>query len=107
MKKIMPLLGAALLAISFNVAYAKVPSSHTAIAVAPSTLDINTASANDLEKVSGIGPKKAAAIVAYRQAHGAFKNVNDLTLVHGIGKNRLARWLKQEPRLVVKASHQE
>lgn len=48
-------------------------------------IDINTATAEQLDKgVKGIGPKKAADIVKYREAHGPFKSVDDLANVPGI-----------------------
>lgn len=37
--------------------------------------------------ISGIGEKRAAAIVAYRKQHGAFKSLKDLAKVKGIGKH--------------------
>jgi competence protein ComEA len=49
-------------------------------------LDINTASEAELVKLPGIGPTRAAAIVAYRESHGPFQSVDDLAKVHGIGK---------------------
>ena len=49
-------------------------------------VDINTASVDELQQLKGIGPKKAADIVAYREAHGAFKSVAELEQVKGIGK---------------------
>ena len=48
------------------------------------TIDINTATATELETVKGIGPKKAEAIVKYRTEHGAFQSVDDLVNVPGI-----------------------
>ena len=49
-------------------------------------VDINTADAVTLaEAIKGVGPAKAQAIVAYREKHGPFKSVDDLTLVSGIG----------------------
>lgn len=49
-------------------------------------VNINTASAEMLaDAVKGIGNKKAEAIVAYREEHGAFKTVEDLAKVKGIG----------------------
>ncbi|MEQ9022796.1 MAG: helix-hairpin-helix domain-containing protein [Pseudomonadales bacterium] len=36
-----------------------------------------------------MGASRAAAIVAYRQEHGAFKSVEDLMLVNGIGSSTL------------------
>ena len=48
-------------------------------------IDINTATAEQLDKgVKGIGPKKAADIVKYREAHGPFQSVDDLAKVPGI-----------------------
>ena len=55
----------------------------------PGVININTASQSQLETLPGIGPVKAAAIVAYRQEHGAFKSVEDLVKVSGIGKKTL------------------
>ena len=56
-------------------------------------IDINTATAEQLDKgVKGIGPKKAADIVKYRDANGPFKSVDDLANVPGIkGKRPLTR----------------
>ncbi len=54
-------------------------------------IDINTATAKQLEKgLKGIGPKKAAEIVKYREANGPFKSVGDLTKVSGVGAKTLA-----------------
>lgn len=53
-------------------------------------VDINTASAKELEKLNGIGPAKALAIVTYRDKNGPFKSVDDLTKVEGIGAKTLA-----------------
>lgn len=50
------------------------------------TVDINTADAAALDAaMQGVGPKSAAAIVAYRAKHGPFKSVDDLANVKGIG----------------------
>ena len=49
-------------------------------------VDINTADAELLSTaINGVGPKRAEAIVAYRDEHGAFQSVSDLTQVKGIG----------------------
>lgn len=48
-------------------------------------VNVNTASAEDLEALPGIGPSKAAAIVEYRDKNGPFGSVEDLTQVSGIG----------------------
>lgn len=49
-------------------------------------VNINTASAEEIsENLKGIGQSKAEAIVAYREAHGAFDHVDELVNVKGIG----------------------
>lgn len=53
-------------------------------------VNINKADAAALvENLKGIGPKKAAAIVAYRKAHGAFGSIDELLKVKGIGEKLL------------------
>lgn len=52
-------------------------------------VDINTASQTDLESVKGLGPTKAKAIIEYREKHGTFRSVEDLTNVKGIGAGTL------------------
>lgn len=59
---------------------------------AATPLDINTATAKQFEAVmSGVGAKKAEAIIAYRDANGHFESVDQLTNVKGIGDALLAR----------------
>jgi len=49
-------------------------------------VNVNTASAEELsEALIGVGPSKAAAIVEYRDKNGAFKHVDELVNVKGIG----------------------
>jgi len=60
-------------------------------AYASDKIDLNTASAAQLQELHGVGVKTAAAIVAYREAHGAFKSVDGLTDVKGIGKKKLSK----------------
>ncbi|WP_206830917.1 ComEA family DNA-binding protein [Alicyclobacillus fructus] len=55
-------------------------------------IDINTADVETLETLPGVGPKRAAAIVAYRQAHGPFPDLESLRHVKGIGAKTLAKW---------------
>ncbi|MBR6513020.1 MAG: helix-hairpin-helix domain-containing protein [Clostridia bacterium] len=54
-------------------------------------VNINTATAEELETLSGIGPAKAQAIVAYRETNGPFSSVNELVNVSGIGEKTLAK----------------
>ena len=49
------------------------------------TIDINAADAYDLQRLPGIGEKRARDIVAWREEHGPFQNVDGLTEVPGIG----------------------
>ncbi len=48
-------------------------------------LNVNTATAEELESLPGIGASRAAAIVEYRNTHGPFQRVEDLVEVSGIG----------------------
>ncbi|HFU3725048.1 TPA: helix-hairpin-helix domain-containing protein [Streptococcus suis] len=50
-----------------------------------SKVNLNTATEADLQTISGIGAKRAADIIAYREANGDFKSVDDLNNVSGIG----------------------
>lgn len=52
-------------------------------------VDINSASADQLSTLKGIGPAKAALIVDWREKNGKFKTVDELTQVKGIGSKTL------------------
>lgn len=49
-------------------------------------VNINTATAEQLETLDGIGPSKASAIVAYREENGPFSSIEELKNVSGIGE---------------------
>lgn len=71
MKKLLTLLAAALFSVW---------------AWAASPVNVNTASAEQIsEALKGVGQSKAEAIVAYRNENGAFKHVDELVNVKGIG----------------------
>lgn len=54
-------------------------------------LDLNRASAADLELLPGIGPSLAQRIVDDRSTHGAFASIDALRRVHGIGPRTIER----------------
>lgn len=54
-------------------------------------LDLNRATAEELESLPGIGTERARDIVAYRESHGAFASVKSLDSIPGIGPSTLAR----------------
>ena len=58
-------------------------------AVTAGPIDVNAATAAELDALPGIGPATAAAIVAHREQHGPFVTVDDLLAVRGIGPAKL------------------
>ena len=54
-------------------------------------VNINTATADELAALNGIGKVKAEAIVAYRNANGKFKAIEDLKKVTGIGDKTIEK----------------
>lgn len=54
-------------------------------------VNINTATVEELARLNGVGEVKAQAIVDYRNEHGAFKSVEDLKNVKGIGDKTLEK----------------
>jgi competence protein ComEA len=55
------------------------------VATALATVDVNSADQSALESLPGIGEKTAQAILAYREEHGPFHNLDELDAVKGIG----------------------
>ncbi|AUS10639.1 competence protein ComE [Bacillus subtilis] len=49
-------------------------------------VNINTATLEELQGISGVGPSKAEAIIAYREENGRFQTTEDITKVSGIGE---------------------
>ncbi|MGM9580339.1 MAG: helix-hairpin-helix domain-containing protein [Anaerovibrio sp.] len=58
-------------------------------------VNINTASADELTKLKGIGPAMAQRIVEYREENGMFQSPEDLQKVRGIGKAKFAKLKEQ------------
>lgn len=55
-------------------------------------VNVNTAGAEELQTLPGVGPATAKAIVAWREENGRFRSVDDLLDVSGIGKATLAKF---------------
>jgi competence protein ComEA len=65
-------------------------SSSSSASSSGSPIDVNSASQARLEDLPGIGPSKAAAIVAHRDDRGPFQSCDDLSQVTGIGPATVA-----------------
>jgi competence protein ComEA len=61
----------------------------TAVAATQFPINLNTATAEQLEAIPGIGPVLAQRIIEYRQTRGRFQSVDELLEVRGIGSKRL------------------
>ncbi|MFO8046460.1 MAG: ComEA family DNA-binding protein [Halomonas sp.] len=61
-----------------------------AVAQEVAPINVNTADAELLAELPGIGPAKAAAIIEDREANGNFESAEDLTRVSGIGPGTVA-----------------
>ena len=57
-------------------------------------INLNSASAAELQQVPGIGPSTAEKILQMRSSYGAFKSVDDLLAIKGIGPKRLEKMRK-------------
>lgn len=67
------------------------PQSAQAIEIQGDKVSINKANLEELQEIKGIGPLLAQRIVAYRQEHGVFENMDDLAGVRGIGGAKLQK----------------
>ena len=66
-------------------------------------ININTATAEELMQLNGIGPKYAARIIAYREKYGPFKTPEGLMQVSGIGQKTIE---KNQEIIIVEESPQ-
>jgi competence protein ComEA len=82
-------------------AQVKAAPSPAARPAATASVNINTASAAELDALPGIGAKTASLIVEYRQKNGPFKKIEELMNVRGIGEKN---FLKLKPQLTVGAA---
>ena len=78
-------------AVMFFFSLVLILSSSGLILAGPDALNINEATAKQLESLPGIGKETAKRIVEFREAKGPFKRVEDLQQVKGIGKGKLAK----------------
>ena len=62
------------------------PVSEPSAPTAADPININTATSEELQALSGIGEVKAAEIIAYREEHGAFNDISEIMNVSGIGE---------------------
>ncbi len=67
-------------------------------------IDINLASAKELEELPGVGPTTAKAIIQFRTKTGRFHRVEDLLAIRGISETKLA---KMRPYITVGAPPQK
>ena len=82
--------------ISWLTACSRLPRSHTSdgrvrsptSATKPVPINLNTASASELEKLPGVGPVLAERIISYRNDHGRFRRVAHLMMVRGISDGK-------------------
>jgi competence protein ComEA len=58
------------------------------------SINLNSASREDLMKISGIGDKTAGNILSYREKNGKFKVIDELMNVKGIGEAKFAKFKK-------------
>lgn len=58
-------------------------------AFAADKINLNDASAEQLQMLDGVGPATASAIIEYREANGGFDSVNELKSVKGIGDKKM------------------
>jgi competence protein ComEA len=69
------------------------------------TININTASAADLQRLPGIGAKTAGRVIEYRQKNGPFKKVEELMNVRGVGEKNFLKLKNQISVGAPKAEH--
>ena len=99
------ILMAAILGIAVSAAATSAQSKSTtpkaatgAAATAAAPVNLNTATAEQLATIPGVGPKMAERIIDYRQKNGGFKKVEDLMNVSGVGEKS---FLKMKPLITV------
>ncbi|MCC5797787.1 MAG: helix-hairpin-helix domain-containing protein [Methylophaga sp.] len=77
--------------VSFLLAF----SLATGVAFAADKINLNTATAEQLEMLDGVGPSTAANIIEYREANGGFQSIDEVVNVRGIGDKKAAQLAEQ------------
>jgi competence protein ComEA len=90
--------------VAATAAQAKSTARSAAKPAVTAIVNINTASATELEALPGIGAKTAARIIDHRQKNGPFKKVEELMNVRGVGEKA---FLKLKPQISVGAVKSE
>ena len=74
---------------NLNRAPVRITAPSRAVSESADAVNINTATAEELEALPGIGPVLAQRILEYREASGSFRAVEELTKVEGLGTKTL------------------
>ena len=95
------IVSAAIIGILINalVSYNKKIEKKPRVSSEPIILNINTASAEQLDKLPGIGSAYAERIIKYREENNGFKSIDEVTNVKGIGK---VTFSKMKPYITIK-----
>lgn len=92
MQRMMWVLGLVVVLASSAVMAEQAPSSSPAVEVASqSVVDVNSATAEQLQTLPGVGPRTAERIIEYRRDNGSFKKIEELMSVRGIGERSFLR----------------
>ncbi len=83
MKKLIPIIVLVLMAVATGAIAAETGST--------GVVNVNTASANELQYLPRVGPALAGRILEFREANGPFEDVNELVAVKGIGETSLEK----------------
>lgn len=73
---------------------------HNEVLKEPLSINLNSADQASLQKISGIGPKKAQAIIDFRTQNGPFKKVTDLEKIKGFSGKVVAKLMANNKNVV-------